>query len=343
MFLASFRKVGRSKLSSALVILTVLLTTGLGACDRKPSNQQATQSSSNPLKIALNIWPGYGAFLIAEEKNFFDAEGVKVKIEIIQGDPEREAALAAGKIDGIGMTIDNLVLLRNRGIDVKAIYKYDGSFGADGIVAKPEIKQPSDLKGRRVAWAPGTTSHFFLTQVLKKANLTTKGLDHAAMSSDDAGAAFAAGHLDAAVTWEPWLTKARESGNGHVLISTRELPVVEDVLFVRADTIKNRPEDVRKMLRACFKAVEYWKAHPKEGSEIIGKHLKLPIVDVDGMLGGIKIMSLEDNKQFFGSDGAIGPAFDAFQSASDAWIDEGLIKKKDAPESGIDPSFIRDL
>ena len=162
-----------------------------------------------PLKIALNIWPGYGAFFIAKDKGFYKDAGVDVAIEIIQGDPEREAALVSGKTDGIGMTIDNLVLLRDKGIPVKAIYKYDGSNGADGILAKKEITSVADLRGKNVGWAPGTTSHFLLTQVLKDAGLTTKDLVHAAMSSDDAGAAFAAGRLDAAVTWEPCLSKAK--------------------------------------------------------------------------------------------------------------------------------------
>src|SRR5215212_9194533 len=163
------------------------------SCRSGPKNE--------PLKIALNIWPGYGAFFIAKDKGFYQAQGINVEIEVIQGDPEREAALVAGKIHGIGMTIDNLVLLRDKGIPVKAIYKYDGSNGADGIVAKKEFSSLLDLKGKKVGWAPGTTSHYFLTQTLKDLGMTTKDLDHIAMSSDDAGAAFAAGKLDAAVTW----------------------------------------------------------------------------------------------------------------------------------------------
>jgi NitT/TauT family transport system substrate-binding protein len=319
-----------------LAVLISVLLICLGSSCRGPANK-------TPLRIALNIWPGYGAFFIAKDKGFYQQEGVDVQIEIIQGDPEREAALVANKIDGIGMTVDNLVLLRDKGVPVKAIYKYDGSNGADGIVAKKEIWSPADLKGKKVAWAPGTTSHFFLTQVLKDSGLTTKDLDHVAMSSDDAGAAFAAGKLDAAVTWEPWLSKAKENPNSKVLISTKEKPVIEDVLFIREEALNGRKEDVEKFLRACFKAIDYWKAHPSEGNEIIAKNLNLPIADVQNMLAGIKIMDYEDNRQFFGTASNPGPAYRAYTNAVEAWLKEGLIKKAGKPEDGIDPSFIANL
>lgn len=327
-----------------ILLVTLSLQMSLGAgCERRSETQPSERSTTQPLRIALNIWPGYGAFLIAEDKGFYAEAGVPVEIEIIQGDPEREAALAAGKIDGIGMTMDNLVVLRDKGINVKAIYKYDGSFGADGIVAKKGIQSPPDLKGKRVAWAPGTTSHFFLTQVLKKYGLTTKDLVHVAMASDDAGSAFAAGHLDAAVTWEPWLSKAKEMPDGHVLITTKELPVVEDVLFVREETLKERRGEVVKMLKACFRAVEYWKTHKKEGNAIIAKRLSLPIEDVESMLSGIKIMDLADNKRFFGTEASPGPAYEAFDSAVDAWLKEGIIKAKQSAKDGIDPTLIAEL
>jgi NitT/TauT family transport system substrate-binding protein len=322
--------------------LAKALAIGLGALVCLGSACHPT-TKNQPLRIALNIWPGYGAFFIAKDKGFYQQEGVNVQIEIIQGDPEREAALVAGKIDGIGMTMDNLVLLRDKGVPVKAVYKYDGSNGADGIAAKKEISSPVDLKGKTVAWAPGTTSHYFLTQVLKDVGLSTKDLDHVAMSSDDAGAAFAAGKLDAAVTWEPWLSKAREMPGAKILVSTKEKPVIEDVLFIREETLNGRKDDVEKFLRACFNAIDYWKAHPAEGNEIIARNLNLPVADVEGMLAGISVMNYDDNKHFFGTADSPGPAYQAYRNAVDAWIKEGLIKKAGKPEDGIDPSFIANL
>ncbi|GAH76415.1 unnamed protein product, partial [marine sediment metagenome] len=100
-----------------LLFLVVFISINIIGCTKKDQD--------DPIRIALNIWPGYGAFFIAQDKGFFAQEGISVDIQIIQGDPEREAALISGKIDGIGMTLDNLVVLRDKGVNVKAILKYD--------------------------------------------------------------------------------------------------------------------------------------------------------------------------------------------------------------------------
>jgi NitT/TauT family transport system substrate-binding protein len=42
------------------------------------------------------------------------------------------------------------------------------------------------------------------------------------MNPDDAGAAFAAGQLDVAVTWEPWITKVSGEKKGHVIFSSKD-------------------------------------------------------------------------------------------------------------------------
>jgi len=318
-----------------LLLFVAFLLFDVPGCENK--------NKPEPIRIALNIWPGYGAFFIAKDKGFFEQEKVSVEIQIIQGDPEREAALISGKIDGIGMTMDNLVVLRDKSVNVKAIFKYDDSYGADGIVALKNIGSIKDLEGKKVSWAPATTSHYFLTQVLKDAGLSTKNLDHVAMSSDNGGAAFAAGKLDAAVTWEPWLSKAQEMENGHLLISTKEKPVIDDVLFIRTEVLNTRREDIRNFLKACFKAIEYWEKNPTEGNKIIANNLKLPLKDVEDMLSGIRIMNHEDNKKFFGSINEPGPAYKAYENCVEAWLVEGVIKNKSLSKESIDPNFIQNL
>jgi NitT/TauT family transport system substrate-binding protein len=249
--------------------------------------------------------------------------------------------LVAGKIDGIGMTLDNLALLRARGVLAKAIFKYDDSYGADGVVARRTISALSDLKGRSVAWSPGTPSHFFLVQALRTVGLSTKDLNHISMSPDDAGAAFAAGKLDGAVTWEPWLSKAQSSGIGHVLISTRELSVVNDVLFLREDSLKRRDQQITAMLRACFRALDYWKNNKADGDAITARGVGLQLPELQSMLSGIRIVDLAGNKAFFGTPSQPGPAYDAFKLAVNSWISEGVMKQSISPNDAIDPTYLQ--
>lgn len=295
----------------------------------------AKRGHTLPIRVGLNIWPGYGAFFIADEKGYFKRAGLAVDLKIIQSDTEREAALAAGQLDGVGMTIDNMVILRNRGVDVRAIFKYDSSAGADGIIAKNGIESIKDLRGRRVGWASATTSHFMLAARLARENMTTRDLQQVQLSADDAGAAFAAGTLDAAVTWEPWLSKAKQGGQGNILVTTREFPVIEDVLFFRTTTLIERREQISLFLRACFETIEYWKQNQDEGNAIIAKRLSLPLEEIKEMLGGINIMTLADNRSFFGEGRTPSPATQAYELAVRTWISEGVITQGQDPAKAL--------
>jgi len=304
-----------------------------------------SDSTGQPaIRLGLSVWPGFGPFFIADERGFFKRQALDVRLNIFQDDSQRDASLLADRIDAIGMTVDSLAVLRHRGVDVKAVYKFDNSSGADGIVAKPDIHTISDLKGKRVGWAPGTTSHFFLAVALSRVGLKTTDLSHVSLAADEAGTAFAAGQLDAAVTWEPWLTRAVEAHRGKALLTTRELPVIEDVLFFRGSSLKNRHNDIVKFLRACFEAVDYWKAHPDEGSAIVARRLGMSKAEVDKMLPNMRIVGYEDNLKFFGDGGPGSPAYSAYQLATRVWIEEGVVKaSNENPADAIDSSFLRQV
>ncbi len=62
---------------------------------------------------------------------------------------------------------------------------------------------------------------FFLRALLQKNNVALTDLQVTDLQTAEAGAAFIAGKVDAAVVWEPWLTRATEQGKGRVLASTR--------------------------------------------------------------------------------------------------------------------------
>ena len=87
-----------------------------------------------------------------------------------------------------------------------------------------------------------------LQKALEKAGLTEKDIQLVNMNPDDAGAAFAAGKIDVAVTWEPWITKASGDKKGHVIFSSKETPnLILDVLAISTKTAPrtSRPRRAR--------------------------------------------------------------------------------------------------
>ena len=91
--------------------------------------------------------------------------------------------------------------------------------------------------------------------------------------SENVAAAFLNGEVDAAVIWEPWLSQALKRTGAHVLISSKERPgIIVDTLNIKEDIVKNNPKLVKGLMRAWFRAVQYYKEHPLEASEIIAKY-----------------------------------------------------------------------
>ncbi|MDV2887603.1 NrtA/SsuA/CpmA family ABC transporter substrate-binding protein, partial [Alkalihalophilus pseudofirmus] len=65
-----------------------------------------------------------------------------------------------------------------------------------------------DLKGKKVAVAPGSGSSNFLYMALDKNKLTAKDIEIVPLQPDEARAAFENGSVDAWTIWEPYLTTA---------------------------------------------------------------------------------------------------------------------------------------
>ena len=209
------------------------------------------------MRIGLNPWIGTRLFYIAKDKGFFDAE--KVNVELVKYDDGAvgKQLLNSGHIDMLATTPETVVVLSDAGVKIKVVGILDSSKGADGIIATQEISKLSDLKGKKVAFEVGSSSHLLLSYFLHQKGLTTKDLIVENLSAPDAGAAFVTGKVDAAVTWEPWLSKGKKEPGGHLLIDSKSLNIFPDFYILRAQLWKNIRNDIRAMLRALFTARKF--------------------------------------------------------------------------------------
>ena len=287
------------------------------------------RGKQRPLNVALITWVGYAPLYVAQEKGFFAEEGLKVNITKMEDTGARHAALTTDQIQVAINTVDAFASGAAEGVDAVAFLKTDDSFGGDGIVAAKEITSVAQLKGKTVAYPKGLPGHFFLLYFLDKHGLTSSDITSRTMEAGDAGAAFIAKKVDAAVTWEPWLTKAGESEHGHIVTTTKDAPgLIVDILVANRKTANTRMGDLRKLCRAWFKAIDYVEAHPDESYAIMGKSLGLSKDDFEGMVAGIKFSDYEDNLQFFGIKPAGKSKFaEVFDAAGRLWQREKVIKK----------------
>lgn len=256
------------------------------------------------LRVAHDQWIGYSAFFIADAKGFFADEGLEVQASSFSGPGDTIPPLLAGHIDIALTTLYNLALAqaKHQG-KVSAIYLLDTSNGADAVVAAKGIRKPADLKGRSVAVTNGEVNHMLLLKALESAGLSERDIKLVNMNADDAGAALLAGRVDAAVTWEPWVTRAKGSGAEVIYTSADAPDLILDSVAVREETRKQKSAELTAFLRAIDKGAAYLREHPAESRAIVARKLDVSEADVNGMLAGDKIYDVADNKRLLAPGG----------------------------------------
>jgi NitT/TauT family transport system substrate-binding protein len=303
-----------------------------------------TAWAGETVKLGMSTWLGYAPLYLAKEKGFFQKRGVDVEVVVIESPADRRAAFAADRIQGFATTVDTHVMTAaaENPIPVKQVLALDDSHGGDGIVAKKEITSVKDLKGKTVAAQLGAgASYFWLNYVLAQNGLKLSDLKAVDMKAGDAGAAFVAGKVDAAVTWEPWLSRAKNTPFGQVLIASDKTPgIIVDSLAFKPDFLKRRGDDVKKIIAAWNEALQFAAQNPKEADAIMAKFTGQKPEEFTKEKTGVRFYGAKENQEYFGTPQKPGLLYTVTQRAADLWFDLKFIKTKPKADELIDGSYL---
>lgn len=321
-----------------LVVLIALVAAGVAV------TRQKTVSGTNAFRLATNTWVGYGPLYLAQEKGYFKDEGVDVTMTVMEDVAQRKTALVKGDVDAEGDTVDSLILARDQKVPAVATMEFDVSNGADGILTTDAIKSVQDLKGKKIAVQRNFISEAFLDYVLGKNGLKPSDVQKIDTEAGAAGAAFVSGSVDVAVTYEPWLTKSKERKGAKVLVSSAdEKGVVVDILSVSQDYLTKNPENVQKVMRAWFRALDYWKAHPDEADEIMGKHYNLSKLDFADYVSGLVWPSYDENAAYFGTPANNGRFYQVADIFSGVFLGNAQIQSKPDMSAAVNADLLKTL
>ncbi len=287
--------------------------------------------AAETFRLGYSSWVGYGPFFLAKKKGYFKEEGIELELVNIEDVAVRFAALAAGRIDAMAATIDTMPLyLKPQGTRYQYLFALDDSKGGDGVVASKEVETIADLKGKKVAFSEGSVAQFYLNVLLRDAGLRQSDIEVVNMNGGDAGSAFVAGQVDAAVTSEPWLTKAKRAPHGQLLADSSEKPgLITEVVLATADVIEERQPEIKALYRAWIRAVEFVKENPVEANRImaqgVGGWLKDPNVFAE-TLAGVVYYDAAMNAEFFGTADRPGSLQQTVRQALEIWQGFGRLQ-----------------
>ncbi len=295
-----------------------------------------------PMRIGLVIYPGFGTFYIAEEKRFFEKAGVDV--ELVELDINSMIpALESGQVDLLIGSSDLMPIVGDAGVDAKQIFSTDISYGADGLLVTDDVHSLNDLKGKMVYLPFGFPSHFFFRVLQEESGMPFEDVTLVNTNPDEIGASFVAGKIEAGMTWEPWLSHVAERPGGTVLISSKERPgLITDIVMAPNEVIANRREDVKRVMRGFFDAVDWWNTHPEEGNAIVAKNFGMSIETFAPMRETIELSTLEANLHMFDPSMPYN-VFDLANRAATIYAKDGVITTTPNADALTDASLLKEL
>ena len=179
-----------------------------GTKDNKEASADAgekKEESKELDKVKVAYMPNYASLWVvttAREKGFFEEEGIEVELTKFDDGPTEIAAMESGSMDVayIGPGAHTLAIQGN--VDVFCFQQLGDADCVMGLKSHG-VNSLEDLKGKKVAYASGTSSETILLRALNSVGLTMDDIEPYNMEVTNMPSAMISGSIDACAPWSP--------------------------------------------------------------------------------------------------------------------------------------------
>jgi len=218
----------------------------------------------------------HSALFIAQAKEMYEKEGLKVETIEFNAGPDLVKAAATGQIDigfcGTPPAVTGIA----KGVPIKivAAVNQEGS----GIIVREDagIQKIEDLKGKTIAIPmKGSIQDVLLQMTLKEHGINPEEVNIIEMQVPLMPKALEAGKIDGFIAWEPYVSMAEQKGYGHAIAYSRDIWKDHPCCVVIATDqfIKEHPDQLRRFLKVHVEATEYLNTHKNESASIVAEAL----------------------------------------------------------------------
>ncbi|MDG6243276.1 MAG: ABC transporter substrate-binding protein [Methanolobus sp.] len=181
---------------------------------------------------------------------------------------DQKAALLAGSLDMTGTTIALAITAASKGEPVVVVCGLADKCSAIVVREDSKIMTPADLKGKTIAYVPGTMHHVLLLETLEQAGIDPlKDVHLQRIDFFDMGQALSQGKIDAFCSGEPYPSLAMANGYGRVLIYPYygdSVGTINAGMLTTKGNIENDREKIQALVTAHARATEYLNANQDE-------------------------------------------------------------------------------
>jgi NitT/TauT family transport system substrate-binding protein len=314
-----------------IILLLSVFTTAASAADLKT------------LRVAHDFWVGYAGFYVAMEKGFFKDAGVNVDEKKFNTPADGLPALLTGDVDIHLSTLDTFLTALDRDPNsIKVVTLVDSSAGADALIAKKSIADIAALKGKTIGVSLGQANHMLLLKALDSKRLSVRDVKLVNLNGDDAGNAFAAGKLDAAVSWEPFITQGLSRG-GHVLYSTVDAPdFIVNAVGLKPETLAKKRPEVIAFIKAFSRGTEWALENRTGAADIVAKALEQEPAAVAEMMSKDRLYKRSDSLALMGTAASPGKVLGTTEFIAKFLLDNKIIRKPVDVSTFFDSSVLQE-
>jgi sulfonate transport system substrate-binding protein len=229
-------------------------------------------------------------------------------------------ALNGGSID-IGHSGDApLLFAQAAGIPFQIFAASNPSPESTGVVVPRDssVHTFAELKGKRMAFAKGSSAHLVVAQLLAREGMTFADIKPVYLEPPDARAAFEAKAVDSWAVWDPFLAAAEVEGGARLIVNGAGLNGHREFYFGRAEFLKANPKVVDAVMAVLLETGAEAKRDPKATADFLAEKL--------GITPAVMERS-EIRKQRYFAQPITAEIVNEQQTAADIFVRLGLMPK----------------
>jgi len=274
-----------------IVLLYALLALLPAACQRSPGL----------IRLALNDWPGYEYFRLAQQKGFLDPTLLDLRLLNFSDQSAQVQAYLDGRADAVAITSVDAVQICARRPDrcPVLVFVIDESHGGDRLLAPPAFTDLRQLVGRPIGLEDSALAVFLLHRAFELHGLPSppQSLQRHVPPARVAEA-LRSGAIAAVLTYPPLANRLQESEGLGILFSTRDVPgEILDVLAVDPKVLRQRPEAVQALIDG-WRQARHWEGSAGDSARLaMARRLGLSQEDLQLAQQGLLYPGLQEQWQ----------------------------------------------
>jgi NitT/TauT family transport system substrate-binding protein len=274
-------------------------------------------AEARDLKVGTNIWPGYEPLYVAANHmpGFGSAE---IDVQRFFNASEVSSAFEIGLIDVAALTLDEAVMIADKGLDISVIAVMDVSDGADKVCT---TLANFDVEDAQVAYEESALGGYFLSKFLQNSGAELQDVDSlVSLPVDTHLEAIQQNTANTFVTFEPFSTYLKAEGCQEVYNSSMDPYVIIDVLVLNNEQLASGDvsrEQVEALVKAWFWALSKVAAEDEVAMVEIASGLGVSVSELVEIYGELKLPDAAENIELFASSILTDRSEDIFKFLQD--------------------------